>query len=46
MQYAVWMAELSPLWCKASRQLAKIICGVLGKGVPEDAAGTLTWFMT
>ena len=46
MLYTVWMPELIPLWSKASRQLAKMICGVLGKGVPEEATGALAWFMT
>ena len=46
MQYTLWMPALSPLWCKPSRQLAKMICGVVGKGVPEAAAGTLAWCMT
>ena len=34
------------LWYKASRQLAKRIWGVLGKGDPEQAAGALAWSMT
>ena len=42
----VWMPELRPLWCKASRQLAKMIWGVLGKGVPEEWADGLGWFMS
>jgi hypothetical protein len=46
MQYTLWMPPLSPLWCKLSRQLAKIICGVVGKGAPEDEGGALAWFMT
>jgi hypothetical protein len=39
------MAELSLLWCKASRQLTKMIAGLVGKGVAEQAAGALAWFM-
>ena len=38
MLYTVWITELKPLSCSVSPQLAKMICGVLGNGTPEEDA--------